>query len=863
MTWVADHSSKILQRPASCGALSAISVSSVADVFGSLPQRSQRGTERLVLCLALAIVFVLGIPAAEAGPVQRHLEEVLPRAGQRGTTVDVTIRGVALEDVREAIFYRGEIEGVEFSAAKSIPTRGLMHGARMDQEVTCRFRIAADAPLGVHPFRLRTARELTTVSTFAVTPFPIVKETEEGRGKNDTADRAEAVPAGNVTVAAELHGDIDTYRVSRKAGERISVEIDSVWLADVAYADSEYDLTLQIVDEQGTVLGRNDDSALHVQDPILSVLAPRDGDYFVVVKQSVYRDSRVPYLAHIGTFVRPLVAFPPGGPMSGPLTVQLLGDPAGPREATIAWALSESGDYALFPNDPAGSPPSPVLLRTSPLTNVLEHPTGPTSATLPAALNGIIAERFQEDQYRFSARKGERYRVQVFARGVGSPLDPRVWIQNAKTSHTIAEGDDTSIGDSRFYSASGSIQRKELLDSTFIWEVGEDGDYLLGISDMRGLGDPLSVYRIEIEPAVDGISTSLFARVIDSMQCPRLTATAVPVGNRWTVTMNLKEQLGNRYKGPLELVARGLPEGVTMVVPPIAAGQSSVPVQFIAAADAKPQSALIEVLARPAEEKADKDRTPFVSRSQESFPFVSHSGGRAWHPVTVDRYTLAVTETSPFTIEVVPPKIPLIRSGSLDLDIQVRRNPGFTGPIDVQVEWLPPGVAGGAAITIQPDKSSTVYNITASGGAPIGTSQMALVATTTGGVDSGYYTGTSRMRVSTPFFPVEVADPHIDVKAPPTAIRRGQKGRFVWTVEHRRPFEGEATATLLGLPTGTRAVGDPPRLKAGQKELAFEVEIAPETLLGSYRELACEVTLVEKGEEIKERLGRGTLRVDP
>ena len=117
---------------------------------------------------------------------------------------------------------------------------------------------------------------------------------------------------------------------------------------------------------------------------------------------------------------------------------------------------------------------------------------------------------------------------------------------------------------------------------------------------MRGLGDPLSVYRVEIEPAHDSINTYLFARVIDSMQCPRLTTATVPRGNRWTVTFNLKEGLGNRYRGPLELFATGLPDGVQMIVPPILPGQSSVPVQFVASDDVQPQSALIEVHARAA-----------------------------------------------------------------------------------------------------------------------------------------------------------------------------------------------------------------------------------------------------------------------
>ena len=844
-----------------------------------------------------------------AGPVQRHIERVMPRGGQRGTTVEVKIQGVELNDVREAIFYRGGIEGVEISAAKEIPHRSLHHGARIEQEVTCKFRIAADCPVGVHAFRLRTARELTTVGTFRVTPFPVVTETEPSSGKNDLPSQAETIPPTNVTIAGQIQGDADCFRVTRKAGERISVEVDSVWLTEIAYGEAENDLSVQILDEQGKLLARNDDSMLHVQDPIISTLAPRDGDYIVRIQQSVPLDSQVNYLAHIGTFVRPLVAFPAGGPAGQPLKLRLLGDPAGEIVETISLP-STVGDFDFFPGStsaptgepggvsprtgneqqvrgltPSGSPsandqpPSPLPLRISSLTNVMENDGRETSVMLPAALNGIIAKPFEEDVYRLTVKKGERYSIEVFARSVGSPLDPKVWIRRADSSTNEIEGDDTPIGNSRFYSASGSIQRKEQLDPSFVWEPKEDGEYVLGVTDMRGLGDPLSVYRVEIEPAHDSINTYLFARVIDSMQCPRLTTATVPRGNRWTVTFNLKEGLGNRYRGPLELFATGLPDGVQMIVPPILPGQSSVPVQFVASDDVQPQSALIEVQARAANvvqaarlllPSADKSREegagePPVLRSlcQESFPFLSHSGGRAWHPVSVDRYVLAVTERSPFTIEVTQPRIPLIRNGSLDLDVRVQRHGGFTAAIDFQAEWLPGGVSSGPAITIPADKNEAIYSLTASGGAPLGPTQLALVATTTDGIDSGWYTGIGRVRVSTAFIKFDIADPHIDLKSQPTAARRGQKGRIVWKVEHRRPFEGVATVELLGLPKGVRVVSKSPTLATQQTELAFDIEVAPDTLLGPYRELSCEVTLKENGQEIKQRLGRGVLRIDP
>lgn len=834
-----------------------------------------------VCCMAAALILLA--VELHAGPVQRHIERVMPRSGQRGTTVEVIIQGVELNDVREAIFYRGGIEAVEFTPAMPIPPRGLHHGARIEQQVTCRFRIADNCPVGVHPFRLRTARELTTVSTFHVTPFAVVNEAEQARGQNDRIGNSETLVAGSTTVAGQIQGDVDCFQISRKQGEHISVEVDSVWLTEIAYGEAENDLTVQILDDAGTLLARNDDSILHVQDPIVSTIAPRNGNYFVRIQQSVPLDAQVQYLAHIGTNVRPLVAFPPGGPAGQPLTLRLLGDPSGESVATVMLPEPErtapgealqseprasgvqpeaaSGfDFDYFPGPVGGQPPSALPLRVSPIPNVMESEIGASTISLPVAINGIIEKPFEEDVYRLTVKKGDRFKVEVFGRSIGSPLDPKIWIRRADSLSPEIEGDDTPIAASRFYSASGSIQRKELLDPSFVWEPKHDGEYLLTVADMRGLGDAMSVYRIEITPATDSVNTYLFARVIDSMQCPRLTAPAVPVGNRWTVTFNLKEGLGNRYRGGLEIFAIGLPDGVEMVAPSILPGQTTAAVQFIAATNVKPQARLIDVRVRPTDPTA---RASFQSRSQESFPFLSHSGGRAWHHVRVNQYVLAVTDPAPFTIDVTPPRIPLIRNGSLDIAVHVTRHRDFSGPIDVQAEWLPGGVSGAPALTIPPDKTDATYTLTANGGAPIAISQLSLIATTTDGIDSGYYTGVGRVRVSTPFFKVHVADPHIDLKSQPVAVRRGQRGRIVWQVEHRRPFEGQATAELLGLPKGVRVIGTAPRLLPGQSELAFEIEVPQDTLLGPYRELSCEISLMESGQEIKQRLGRGVLRVDP
>ena len=100
------------------------------------------------------------------------------------------------------------------------------------------------------------------------------------------------------------------------------------------------------------------------------------------------------------------------------------------------------------------------------------------------------------------------------------------------------------------------------------------------------------------------------------------------------------------------------------------------------------------------------------------------------------------------------------------------------------------------------------------------------------------------------------------LKNHPAFVRRGEQARIVWEVEHKKPFEGEAMVTLLGLPKGV-SVLSAPILKSGQQEISFEVSATSEALLGQYKELTCEIVVTERGQEIRQRSGKGILRVDP
>ncbi len=775
------------------------------------------------LTLTLTVWLLASLPALAIQ--QRTVEILMPRGGSRGTTVEVLLQGMDLADPEEIIFYRGGITATDFKVLPPLQHPiSLFHRGEAVEQVKVRFTIAPDCPLGEHPLRLRTANTLSTLCTFWVSPFPMIDEQERTLGENDTPQLAQSVPL-NSTVAGKINEgrklDLDLYRVELQAGQRLAVEVESLRLSMYSYGDAEYDLMALLLDEQGRELARNDDSGLHIQDPVLSFVAPESGSYYVEVRQRLYKPhNKGHYQVHIGDFARPLAAYPLGGPAGQPLTVRLLGDaagettqavslPAGSVPTTDSGSTSDnfpkcSHSFNFYPGPAGHQPPSPLVLRSSPYPNSLESEpnNAPAEATkvsaLPQAINGIIETNGDVDYFQLPVTKGETYRIRVFARTLGTPLDPKIWLFpiGGSPDDEELEADDAALRDRDIFGLSGTMRPKDLLDPSVVFAPKRDGDYLLGIGDTRGLGGSTYAYRVEIEPVSDSVFVYTKSTAHDAFETNRVTGFIVPQGNRWTLNLSLEEGQGNRYKGDLKLEAHGLPAGVQMIAPLVTGGMRLVPVQFVADASARPQAALIEIVARPVQEGVE-----LVSGSQQGIPFVNHSGGHAWNAVSLDRFALAVTQPVSFHVELVQPQIALSQSGELTLTVKLVRHGDFNEPIDIQPEWLPTGVGGQSAVTIEPGQTEARFLLNAASNASPGQYKVAMNATTTGGLL--FYSGVGRRRVSSKFIDLTVGEPYLTMNIHRTAVERGSRAEIVCDVKHLKPFFGQASACCAACPTGS------------------------------------------------------------
>ena len=827
-------------------------------------RRARRARAVAVACVAVACAVVACRPAAAAG--WNNFNSVRPRCGQAGTAVEVTLSGDAIADPQEIIFYRPGIRAVDISYVGK-PEYG---------NVKCTFEIAPDCPRGEHVFRLRTRTQLTNAATFHVGPFPVVDEVEGDKERktpdNDSLATAMAV-ASIVTVRGTVSGkpkdDVDFYRVPVTAGGRLSVEVDAVRISDVAHTHgvepNASDLAVRVLDSNGRELAYNDDNPLHTQDPLVSLKIPDDcpsspdGTFaFVEVRRPIFGSWPAPYSVHLGTNSRPFAACPAGGPAGKPLHVKLIGDPLGDVDQTIV-VPEATGTFEYY-----GDAPSPLLLRSSSFPNVLEDAAAAETrvAALPAALNGVIDKPGDVDLFRMSVKKGERYRVRVYAASLGLPLQPIIRIMpvgaNGKPDKEEIKAHESKREERELFgiTAYGGSVVRDTLDPSVIWEPKADGDYLLELADLAGAGQPSAVYRIEVETPPAAVYT-LFPMTLYWWECARWASLAIPQGDRWTVDVNLPQGQGSTFQGDLEIVASGLPAGVKLLPNRVPAGETPWPVQFVADATAAPAAAVISLEARP----VDPAQT-ITSGSRMNLPFLNSPGGDAWRTVRLDKFVLAVVDPAPFSVDIEEPKVAIVRGGGLAIPVKLIRRNGFDEPIGLIVNTRPKGISFPPEAIVASGDSSAVLEINADAGAPLGVKPLVVVAFTKNRGDQGRC-GHGQIRVSSAIVSLSVAEAFVELAAEPESVRRGERKKFVWTLQHKTPFEGEAIVKLLGVPKGVSVIEPLPVITKESKEIAFEIEAHDDALLGSFGGISCEVTVKSGGQEIHQRGGKAVLRIDP
>lgn len=745
-----------------------------------------------VLCLLLS--------AAVASAASPRLTVIMPRGIQRGAEHEVTFTGSNLADAQEILFYdKG------FEVTKVEPNGN-------SAKVTV--KVAADCRLGEHVAQVRCASGVSDYRTFYVEDLKAVAEAEP----NSDFEQPQAIEL-NVTVDGTVaNEDVDYYVVDAKQGQRVSVEVVAMRLGTALF-----DPYVAILDSKRFELSANDDTALALQDGYASIVAPEDGKYIIEVRESAYAAGNR-YRLHVGTFPRPTAVYPAGGKFGESLEVRFLGDPAGELKQSVALPAAPEEDFGVFAQDAGGVSPTPNAFRLFEHGNAFEAEPNNDVATatpveLPLAFNGIIEEKGDVDCFKFKATKGQVFEVECFARRVRSALDPVMNLYRADGGGIA--GNDDSRGP----------------DSYIRFSVPADGEYVVRVTDHLGRGGPDFIYRIEFQAVQPALSLSI-PRVERYGQYRQQVYVAK--GNRFATLINASRA---NFGGELILDGKDLPAGVTMHAEPMPANLSSMPVVFEAAADAPVAGKLVDFTAR----HADPNQDISGGFTNNADFIVSAPGQSVYKQKTVNRLAVVVVDELPFSIEIVEPKVPLVRDGSMQLKVVAHRKEGFTAPIQVEFPFRPPGISAGSAVTIPENQTEVLYPLNANGSAELKPWKVFALASSGG------------MWASSQMATLEVAQPFVTFELQRAACEQGQSAQVLCKLTHNTPFEGDATLQLLGLPP--KVTTTDLTFNKESQELIFNLKTDPASPVGKHN-LVCQLTITQNGEPIVSRAGNVQFQID-
>ncbi|MGL6094299.1 MAG: PPC domain-containing protein [Fimbriiglobus sp.] len=749
------------------------------------------------LCLCGSFLFA-------ASPT---ISTIAPRGGQRGTDVTLTFTGGNLADARELLVHSPGFAVKAFTPVN--PTT-----------VKATITVAPDCRLGEHGFRVRTATGVSDLRSFWVGALPTLDEKEP----NSEFETPQPVPL-NTTIHGTIgNEDVDYFVVECKKGDRLAVEIEGLRLGGF------WDPYVAILNDKRFELAANDDHPVTAQDGRCGVLVPADGKYTVMVRESAYAGG-ASYRLHVGTFPVPTAVLPAGGKPGEELEVRFLGDPLGEIRQKVKLPAAADEHFRLHCETPTGVTPTGFRFRVVDLPNVVESgpnvsPQAATVGTAPGAFHGIVGQPGQMKFFKFPATKGLVLDVRVFARRIGSPLDPVLSIHDAKGGQLAANDD-----------AGGP-------DSHVRFTCPADGEHLVAVRDHLNKGGPDYFFRVELTP-VKAEAVFTIPRVDGNNQLGQdRQAIVVPKGNRFA---SLVAVTRTDFGGGLTVGFAGLPAGVTATADVLDGGQSALPVVF----EATPDAAVAGTFTTATATHIDQKHSPVPVRTALEIPLSVDGNTPAYWKIDTDRIAAAVADAAPYRIDVIEPKAPVPQNGSLNLRVVATRADGFKGPITVYPLWTPPGLGIQGSATIAEGQTETVLPMNAAGNAAARKWKTAVLASANAGAGTVW--------VSSQLFTVEVVPPLVTFAVERSAVEQGKDAAVSCKVTVAAPFDGEATVKLHGLPA--KAATADLKLTKTAKELEFKVTTDKATPAGKHG-VFCQVLVPVNGETVSQSAGGAEFRVD-
>jgi len=460
------------------------------------------------------------------------------------------------------------------------------------ETVTVRVTLAPDAPLEDRELRLATPTGLSNPLRFCVGQWVEYNKRDSklnadpGRLRPSRANnepKAVAPTEMSITLPATVNGQIlpggvDRYRFQARKGMNLVVVAAArdliPYLADAV--PGWFQAALALYDTKGQELEHADHYLYH-PDPVLHYEIPKDGEYVVEIRDSIYR-GREDFVYRITLGELPYVTsiFPLGGPAGAETTVELKG-----WNLPVTTLTRTNAEPGVYPVSVRGQDriSNPVPFAVEALPECLEQePNNSIAAaqrvTLPIIINGRIDQPGDWDVFRFEGRAGEAIVAEVYARRLDSPLDSVLKLTDA-AGKQLAFNDD--------HEDRGAGLDTHYADSYLAATLPADGAYYVHLADVQHQGGVEYAYRLRLSaPQPD------FAL--------RVTPASLGVRGGGSVPLTVYALRRDGFTNEINLSLRDAPAGYALTGAKVPANRDQVRLTLMAppAPTHRPLSLLVE-----------------------------------------------------------------------------------------------------------------------------------------------------------------------------------------------------------------------------------------------------------------------------
>ena len=372
--------------------------------------------------------------------------------------------------------------------------------------------IDPDAAPGNRELRLGTKTALTNPMVFQVGLLPEIRELEPNNQKaypelpkllrlsNRPKEKPHNVPVlfnGQI-----MPGDVDRFRFRARKGQQFVIEAQArsliPYLADAV--PGWFQATLTLYDAIGKEVAFEDDYRFN-PDPVLFYKVPRDGEYELEIRDSIYR-GRKDFVYRIAVSEKPFITqmFPLGG-RSGVKTIASVAGWNLP-EARLPLDTQPGDNYirqTAYRKGKRLSNSIPYAVDTLPDCN--ENESNDTlkcaqQIDLPKIVNGRIDRPGDIDVFQFKGRAGDEVVAEVYGRRLNSPVDSLLRLTDASGS-VLEWNDDYILKDSHLHKDMIGLLTHHA-DSYLLAELPQDGTYYVHLADSQNHGGKAYGYRLHI-----------------------------------------------------------------------------------------------------------------------------------------------------------------------------------------------------------------------------------------------------------------------------------------------------------------------------------------------------------------------------